>query len=636
MQVESDSTSAAIKALLEEVFQRCRPLQSGAVADYIPELAKADPEQFGIAIATATGRIYTLGDTDTAFTIQSISKPFAYGLALQLLGEAALQRKVGVEPSGEAFNAISLDAASGIPRNPMINAGAIATAAQIQRHLGAAAEDKLLQFFSSLAGRTLTIDTSVYQSEAETGHRNRAISHLLRNFEVIEETPEAGLDLYFRQCSINVTCQDLALMAATLACQGRHPRTQEQVLTREQVVPMLALMGTCGMYDYAGQWLYDVGMPAKSGVAGGVLAVIPGRLGLAVYSPRLDAYGNSVRGIAVCQELSRRFALHLFDQDPASRPTIRRIACGVDLQSRLWRCPAEERQLQERRAALRLVQAQGVLDLAAMEELLATLRQQATAGLVLVVDLAYVTAMAQTCAALLVDELATLGAAGKPVLLSRAGHLPALVLREGMPAARDSLDQALEAAETWLLEAERLNTEPLSAEPLSAEMVQAEGADVPTQCSQAAAVQPEPQILPRLTPAQRAVLEPLLERRRYAPGDAVLRLGDPGNALFLVESGLFRASLPPASHRSDQQPARLATFSPGTSFGEISLLTGKPCTADVTAETPGSCLVLPRAALERLRLEQPATAIALLEVLFADLGEKLARTSQQLTLLEQS
>ena len=333
MQVESDSTSAAIKALLEEVFQRCRPLQSGAVADYIPELAKADPEQFGIAIATATGRIYTLGDTDTAFTIQSISKPFAYGLALQLLGEAALQRKVGVEPSGEAFNAISLDAASGIPRNPMINAVAIATAAQIQRHLGAAAEDKLLQFFSSLAGRTLTIDTSVYQSEAETGHRNRAISHLLRNFEVIEETPEAGLDLYFRQCSINVTCQDLALMAATLACQGRHPRTQEQVLTREQVVPMLALMGTCGMYDYAGQWLYDVGMPAKSGVAGGVLAVIPGRLGLAVYSPRLDAYGNSVRGIAVCQELSRRFALHLFDQDPASRPTIRRIACGVDLQS---------------------------------------------------------------------------------------------------------------------------------------------------------------------------------------------------------------------------------------------------------------------------------------------------------------
>ncbi|MFM9103208.1 MAG: glutaminase A, partial [Cyanobium sp.] len=310
--------AAAIQELLEELHQRHRDDRGGAVADYIPELARADPDGFGIALATPDGRVYTVGDTAVPFTIQSISKPFVYGLALDRLFGEQMARKVGVEPSGEAFNAISLDPVSGIPRNPMINAGAIATTAQIRRQAGERAEDQLLAVFSGLAGNPLSVDQAVYASERDTGHRNRAISHLLRNAGVIEEDPELGLDLYFRQCAITVTCRDLAVMAATLACQGRQPLSGERLLSRDSAIRMLALMGTCGMYDYAGHWLHDVGMPAKSGVAGGVLAVVPGRLGLAVWSPRLDRYGNSVRGIAVCEELSGRLGLHLYDQNPAS------------------------------------------------------------------------------------------------------------------------------------------------------------------------------------------------------------------------------------------------------------------------------------------------------------------------------
>ena len=309
-------TATAIQNLIEEVHHRLRGRREGKVAGYIPELAKADPEDFGIVVATADGHIYAVGDSDKEFTIQSISKPFAYGLALKLLGREHMHAKVGVEPSGEAFNAISLDPVSGIPRNPMINAGAIATAAQIWQHDPEAAEATLLGFLSDLAGRPLHVDENVYISERDTGHRNRAISHLLRNFNVIESDPEGGLDLYFRQCAIAVSCRDLAIMAASLACQGRNPISGADPLNADHTIQMLALMGSCGMYDYAGQWLHDVGMPAKSGVGGGVLAVVPGRLGVAVYSPRLDPFGNSVRGIEVCEELSKRLGLHLYNQNP--------------------------------------------------------------------------------------------------------------------------------------------------------------------------------------------------------------------------------------------------------------------------------------------------------------------------------
>ena len=299
----ADRHPNVIQELLGELYDSFSGVREGRVADYIPELAKACPDDFGIVIATSGGHIYEIGDTRKEFTIQSISKPFIYALALKTLSFDFMASKIDVEPSGEAFNAISLDPESGKPRNPMINAGAIAASAQLCDADPNGAVELLLEYFGELAGRRLTINEDVYRSEKETGHRNRAIGHLLRNFNIIESDPEPALDLYFQQCAISVTCRDLAVMAATLACQGRNPFTGGQPLSHDITVRVLALMGTCGMYDFAGQWLHDVGITAKSGVAGGVMAVIPGRLGIATYSPPLDNFGNSVRGVAVCRQL---------------------------------------------------------------------------------------------------------------------------------------------------------------------------------------------------------------------------------------------------------------------------------------------------------------------------------------------
>jgi glutaminase len=253
-----------VQALLAELHAKYRSETSGEVATYIPELSKADPDRFGIAIATVDGQVYEVGDTSQPFTIQSISKPFVYGLALEDSGEDEVLSHVGLEPSGDAFNAISLKPNSGRPFNPMINAGAIATAGLVR---GDSAEDRtsrILEAFGRYAGRDLEIDWAVFESERETGHRNRAISHLLRNFDVIASDPTPVVDAYFGQCSVSATCRDLALMAATLANKGVHLVSGEHALGARYVESVLSVMGSCGMYDYAGEWLYRIGMPGKS------------------------------------------------------------------------------------------------------------------------------------------------------------------------------------------------------------------------------------------------------------------------------------------------------------------------------------------------------------------------------------
>lgn len=302
-----------LQELVEELHARYAPLDEGQVATYIPELGKANPKDFGIAVATADGRIFETGDADRLFTIQSTSKPFTYGMALEAYGQDKVARHVGVEPSGDAFNSIELEPGTNRPYNPMINAGAITVSALLYQHYGDEALEQMLARFSAAAGRPLSIDESVYQSESRTGHRNRAIAHLLLNFGMIEEPVEPALDLYFKQCSILVNCRDLAVMGATLANLGTNPVSGEDVYDIGCVKDMLSIMLTCGMYDYSGQWAYRVGVPAKSGVGGGVMAVVNRQMGMACYSPRLDARGNSCRGINVCVDLANELGLHAFD-----------------------------------------------------------------------------------------------------------------------------------------------------------------------------------------------------------------------------------------------------------------------------------------------------------------------------------
>jgi glutaminase len=302
-----------LQELIEGLHGKYAPRTDGEVATYIPELGKADPEDFGICVVTSDGRVFETGDSDRLFTIQSISKPFTYGMALEAHGQEKVSCHVGVEPSGDAFNSIELEKGTNRPFNPMINAGAITVSALLYEHYGDDALEQLLARFSAAAGRTLSVDEAVYASESRTGHRNRAIAHLLLNFGMVGEKVEPALDLYFKQCSILVNCRDLAVMGATLANLGKNPITGEEVYDIDRVKDMLSIMLTCGMYDYSGQWAYKVGVPAKSGVAGGVMAVVNRQLGIATYSPRLDARGNSYRGIEVCVDLAKESGLHAFD-----------------------------------------------------------------------------------------------------------------------------------------------------------------------------------------------------------------------------------------------------------------------------------------------------------------------------------
>ncbi|MEM9004701.1 MAG: glutaminase A [Cyanobacteria bacterium P01_F01_bin.86] len=303
-----------IQAFLDSLYKQCCEINTGTLASYIPELAKANPDWFAISIVTVDGHTFQVGDIDQAFTIQSISKVFVYGMALEDWGRDRLLKKVGVEPTGDPFNShIRLDDDSHRPDNPMINAGAIATTSLIKGSTPTERLNRLLAMFRRYIGRDVYVDISTFLSERATGHRNRALAHLMLNFGMIDENVEDALDLYYQQCSVLVSCQDLATMAAAIANQGKHPITGEQVVQPEYIRDLLSVMYTCGMYNFAGEWAYRVGIPAKSGVSGGILAIVPNQAGIAVFSPPLDSNGNSVRGIKVFEALSQEYGFHLFD-----------------------------------------------------------------------------------------------------------------------------------------------------------------------------------------------------------------------------------------------------------------------------------------------------------------------------------
>lgn len=303
-----------IQAFLEALYQQYRDLDAGTLASYIPELAKADPNWFAIALVTTDGQLFQVGDALQPFTIQSISKVFAYGMALEDWGGESLLEKVGVEPTGDRFNShIRLDEDSYRPDNPMINAGAIAITSLLKGNSPTERLNRLLAMFRRYVGHEVYIDISTFLSERASGHRNRALAHLMLNFGMIDDNLEEALDLYFQQCALLVTCRDLATMAAALANQGQHPITGKQVVQPTCIRDILSVMYTCGMYNFAGEWAYRIGIPAKSGVSGGIMAVVPNQAGIAVFSPPLDRNGNSIRGLKVFEALSKEFGFHLFD-----------------------------------------------------------------------------------------------------------------------------------------------------------------------------------------------------------------------------------------------------------------------------------------------------------------------------------
>ena len=341
-----------IPSYLDEVLQSVAADRTGVLANYIPELAEVDPERLGASIAMVDGELYASGDTDSLFTIQSISKPFVYALALADRGFEKVLDKVGVEPSGEPFNEISLEDSSGRPLNPMINAGAITTHSLVGTETMNRAErmERVISGLSAFAGRSLDVDEAVYSSEIEHAHRNLAIAHMLRSHDILTENPTGVVEGYTRQCSLLVTVQDLAMMAATLANYGIQPVTGEQVVPKTVERQVLSVMFTCGMYNAAGDWATQVGIPAKSGVGGGIIGAVPGQLGLATFSPRLDVHGNSVRGVSLFERFSSDMGMHVMNIPTVARSAIRanyRIGSGekitqvIQLQGRIRFAGAE-------------------------------------------------------------------------------------------------------------------------------------------------------------------------------------------------------------------------------------------------------------------------------------------------------
>ncbi len=314
--MEDDSP---VMGVLDKIQAEVTGMSDGQVADYIPELAHVDPDTFGIAAVSPHGRVYAVGESERLFTMQSISKPFVYALAVEERGLDDVHEHVGAEPSGEPFNAISLDE-RGRPQNPMINAGAIVTTSLVGAGEQGARFEHIRSVLSAFAGRELMVDEQVHRSESETGHRNRALGYLSLSGGVLVGPVEEAVQDYFRQCSLSVTVMDLAVMAVTLAVGGVNPLTGERVVSQRTARHALSIMSSCGMYDRAGEWGLRVGIPAKSGVSGGILASAPGAFGVGVFSPPLDDAGNSVRGVAALERLSDDYDLHML-QTPSEPPS---------------------------------------------------------------------------------------------------------------------------------------------------------------------------------------------------------------------------------------------------------------------------------------------------------------------------
>ncbi len=598
-------TDAPIDRFLKALHARLGKITGGKVADYIPELTKSKPEWFGICIATRDGHVYEVGDSLQPFTIQSISKPFTYGLILQEEGEAAVLKRIGVEPSGDAFNAISLKPGSGCPMNPMINAGAIAACGMVK---GSDSKEKFELIRSTLskhAGRELDVDMDVYNSESSTGHRNRAIGWILRNFDILQAEPTPVLETYFQQCSIRVTCRDLSLMAATLANNGINPITGVRAIASDCVPKVLSVMSTCGMYDGSGEWVYQVGLPAKSGVGGGIIAVLPGQLGIGVFSPPLDEWGNSLRGIAVCRELSRELGLHLLAVTSPPSTSIRRRFDRRTVSSKRRRRRDEDEYLRSVGDRIRGFHVQGMLSFGMAEPILREIMEVSESADFFIVNLRSVLGMDSFIADYFAQTRRQLLDRGKLLLFTESSGVRPILSAAGIESGAlfQDDDFALEFCEESLLKKIAAATGSYDESvPLD-------------QCD----------LLLGLTPDELRRMDSLMETRRYKPSDPIIRAGDIATELFVLTQGLATVVLP-----KEKGQVRLDVFATGMTFGEVAFLDQARRTADVLASSEVVCRVLTRAQYEKIGAEAPLIRIKILENIARGLSASLRRANLQI------
>ena len=579
----------------------------GAVADYIPELQRANPAHFGVALVTIDGHVYEVGDSAVPFTIQSVSKAFVFALALEMVGEERVAAAIGVEPSGEAFNSIRLTN-DNRPFNPMVNAGAIACSGLIHQVDGAAAFERIRQKLSQFAGRELGVDDAVHQSEVITGNRNRAIAWLLRNYAVIHDDVDAVLDTYFRQCAVLVTARDLAVMAATLANRGVNPVTGVQVIMPNVVARTLSVMTTSGMYDYAGEWIYRVGMPAKSGVGGGIVAALPSQIGLGTFSPLLDSHGNSVRGLKVCEALSARFDLHMLNRSADVRTCIIADYDILGIASRRSRQPHEQQILDEHHSDIRMIELVGALNFAAIDYVTRRLASEPPSAPLLILDFRRVPDLTAAGARLLGENLTILGHTGVTAILTgfeaTSRVCEAICERTAEPRKLRRfvlLDDAIEWAEDQIIYRHGGFTPLKETSHLG-----------------------EQALLAELTVDEIAALAELSTTRRYQAGQRIIGAGEPANSLFFLQSGMVSVKLPSG--------VRLASLGPGMEFGEMAILENRR-SADVWADTQVKCLELPLDAFADYRNLHPQIALQVMRNLSTLLARRLILANAKVDLL---
>jgi glutaminase len=602
-----------IQDYLEDLHRRLANLRGGAVASYIPELTKIDPDLFAISLITMDGVSYSVGDSEYCFTIQSISKPFVYATALADRGQDFVSTKVGVEPSGDAFNSISLNPQNGAPLNPMINAGAIATTSLVSGDNPQAQWNRIESSLATFIGRDIKVDEAVYRSESETGFRNRAIAWMLKNFGVIDGEPMAPLENYFRQCSLLVSCRDLAFMAATLANGGVHPITGKRALPAEHVARVLSVMATCGMYDYAGSWLYEVGMPAKSGVGGGIIAVLPGRFGIGIFSPPLDARGNSVRGIEVCKQLSRDFDLNVFTHVGTPSMALSRIYTAADAPSRRHPGPALRAYLKVQAHRIKYLCLHGFLGVDGVEYVIRKMHNMAAESHSFILDMHQVTGISVSAARLFNQARSGFSHDGIAVVFSRIHDRQDII--DPLSKSGQQRDRGFLSFEDNDLAVEWCENRLFSEAPYA---------------HAAAGCLANFALFMGVPDALLKQVEAVTRSQEFAQGEQILVCGAQGDGrIFFIESGTA-SILVPLQNGGHQ---RISSLGPGMSFGEMVLLGRTGRSASVYAETNVKCHILDSSDINVLSDQTPLLKITLLENLANDMADRLRRATQWISAL---
>ncbi len=610
-QTVKSAEGGPIEKFLRQLHATLQDNRDGAVANYIPELAKANPDDFGIVIATADGAVYAVGDTDVPFTIQSISKAFVYGYAIAEYGRDHVLTKVGVEPSGDAFNAIVFDEVANRPFNPMVNSGAIATSALIKGATVAERIATMRRLFERLAGRELSINEAVFNSERATGHRNRAIAWMMLNAAMMDENPDDVLDVYFTQCALEVTCRDIGLMAATLANGGVQPVTGERVLPATAVRDVISVMNSCGMYNYAGQWSFEIGLPAKSGVGGGIIGIVPGQLGIAVYSPPLDALGNSVRGIAAFRAVSRDFSLHVFGAQADGGTIIRREIGGTVVRSKRQRSPEEQQILTREGHRIWLIDLHGILHFGSTERLIRRIGELAGTADWVILNFRRVHMVDEAAASLLMRSSEP-NPDSPHLLFCSFGDRHAGLVHELSAHRRESLFADTDAALQWCED----------------QVIGHAATGLATRFGLA-----ELSIFAGLSQEEIRFLEKVVKAMVFEPGDVIVRTGDPALLFYVIARGTVGVRLHGAGdpHGSG---LRIATFGPGLSFGESALFDGGRRNADIVAEDHVVCYGLVVDDLREIAREHPNVLITILSNVTREMAERLGRANEEIRALE--